>query len=422
MRKLFLTLSLILLAAWAFADFPGSGSPISDGMGFPTSRISDYGGFPGSPIVASWQNYGLMFYAPFDDPASPLKLIRGTGTLSFTRAHDATHTATYVHPGTGLVTVASADQLRIEAAGALIEGARTNIILRSQQFDNTDVWAFWGAASVTAGIVSPAGDNTAFQLDMPNANTGIHASVSTTAATYAASIWIRADSAGTIRFFNGAGGGFDNTINVTTIWQRYSTVAAEDGVNGQFGIYRNNAGQLSRVYIWGAQWEVAAFASSDLPSTTAEVTRNVDVLTAQTSGNIDNVDGTLALQWTPRFASTDNVVTATLFDAGGIRATYTSADRKINLTDGTNTVSSAALTFSANVAQKLAFRWGPSGLLVYRDGTEAATGATYTAGAINANIYIGTDTSSANSAYSNIKSLRIWNYEMPAANMGVITQ
>jgi len=124
--------------------------------------------------------------------------------------------------------------------------------------------------------------------------------------------------------------------------------------------------------------------------------------------------------WTPGFASTDNVVTATLF-AFGLKATYTSADRKINLTDGTNTISTAALTFATGDTIKLAFRYGPSGLLIYKDGAQAATGATYTAFAVNANLYIGTDTSSANAAYSNIKPVRTWNREFSAPEMGTIT-
>ncbi len=238
---------------------------------------------------------GLVFHAPFTDPANPLTIYKGTGALTFTRAHDATHTATFTHPTTGLVTVASADQLRVEARGALVEEARTNILPRSQQFDNTDAWSFWGAASVTAGFTSPAGDNTAFRLSMPAANSGIHATVSTTATTYAASIWIRADSTGAIRFFNGAGGGFDNTINVTTSWQRYETVAAEDGASGQFGLYRNNAGQLDNVYIWGPQWEVGASATSYIPTVTGVMSRSADTLGFPTIGSpgtsIASVDG-----------------------------------------------------------------------------------------------------------------------------------
>ena len=93
------------------------------------SRAESFPSFPSFPGAGAatrqfdadtWWFRGLTFYAPFDDPASPLRLLRGTGTLTFTRAT----TATYVHPGTGLVTVASAGQLRIETRGAFFEAAR----------------------------------------------------------------------------------------------------------------------------------------------------------------------------------------------------------------------------------------------------------------------------------------------------------
>jgi hypothetical protein len=153
------------------------------------------------------------------------------------------------------------------------------------------------------------------------------------------------------------------------------------------------------------------------------MSRNADVLTIPTAGNIDNSAGTLAMEWAPLFDHTMTTGAAYyLFDAGGLEAYYNATDQKIYLTDGTNTISTDALTFSANVAQKLAFRWGPSGLLIYKDGSQAATGATYTAGAINEYLFIGSDTSSANHAYSNFKPLRIWNREFSATEMGVISQ
>lgn len=92
----------------------------------------------------------LLLHFPFSDPANPLQAYGGA--LTFARAHDATHLATYVNPATGLVTDASADELRVEAAGALIESARTNLSVRSEIFyggwGNDDVGEFIQAATV----------------------------------------------------------------------------------------------------------------------------------------------------------------------------------------------------------------------------------------------------------------------------------
>ena len=399
--------------------------------------------------------FGLTFWAEFLDPANPLVLRKGTGTLSFTRAT----TATYVHPTTGLVTTAASGNLRIEANGALIEGQRTNLQTYSEDFSNA-LYNYNLTRIETNVDIAPDGTITADRL-IPTAAAGTHTPqiVLTVAdnTIYTYSVFLKKgvgtystwstiqlrDKAATNRdvFINlstGALGTISAGITGAVVsydngWYRLSaSMDMSSGVSQPYCFiyvaeadndYSYTGDNTSYISIWGAQLEVGASPSSYIPTVAAAVTRNASVLTEQTASNIDNVDGTIALQWTPEYAYTDNgAFTATLFDAGGIRATYTSTDRKINLTDGTNTVSSAALTFTKGSTMKLAFRWGPSGLLVYKDGTEAATGATYTAGTINANLYIGSNVSSANHSYSNIKPLRALNREFSAAEMGSITQ
>jgi hypothetical protein len=384
-----------------------------------------------------WNTSALTFWAPFTDPANPLTLNKGTGSLTFTRAT----TATYVHPTTGLITTASDNVLRIESNGALIEGARTNLILWSSALATP--FSGYNPAGIDPSIdsdvaVSPDGSTTAERINFSaigGTSNVIYSKFTSSATTYTFSVYLKVAS-GTVSvgifLYSDIGPvGTGVICNLTTAWQRFSVTGnmpatADSFANIGYDIRNPPAGQAQvgtpSIIAWGTQLEQASFPSSYIPTVAAAVARNASVLTEQTSGNIDNVEGTLALTWTPRFASTDNVVTATLFDAAGVRATYTSADRKINFTDNTNTVSSAALTFSANVAQKLAFRWGSSGLLVYRNGAQAATGATYTATTLNANLYIGTNISSANAAYSNIGPVRTWNREFSAAEMGAITQ
>jgi hypothetical protein len=364
----------------------------------------------------------------------------------------------YTPAGSTTMDTAASGEGRVEDTGILIEGQRTNIVLQSQSFNTT--WAKEPtivAEVITDNAVAPDGTNTADKFqDATTANSprALRQSVTHSASTsYVSSVYAKAGekswislrsltSAATPYAWFDLSSGTVGTVDagitagirsVGNGWYRCWIVDVSDNpvaynlldINLASGdgnkIYVGVVGE--GIYIWGAKIEVGPFPSSYIPTTTAAVTRNADVLTIQTSGNIDNVDGTLALQWTPIFDN--NMTTGAayyLFDAGGLEAYYNATDQKIYLTDGTNTVSSAALTFSANVVQKLAFRWGPSGLLVYRDGSEAATGATYTEPALNANLYIGTDTSSANSAYSNIKPVRTWNREFSASEMGTITQ
>lgn len=436
MKKGILTVISVLFLITALTWGSSLGSPISDGP-LPGTPIGE-GSFPESPISGGtvWWYSGLTFWAPFSDPSAPLTLNKGTGSLSMTRAT----TRTYTHPTTNLVTTAASGQLAIESAGASIEGQRTNLIKYSSNFTVAD-WVKRGSVVIGASTTGPDGiDNSAYSVTNLGGDgvDDIYQAITTTIGqAYVPSFYIkRISTSGVLALKSVVIADVGNKILIDLSllgdgWERI--VKGHPAVTTNFDlqnaantteyhqIFANSGGPLS-IYLYGNQWENVSFPSSYIPTTSAAVTRNADVLTQPTSGNIDNVDGTLALQWTPKFASTDNVVTAVLFDAGGLKATYTSADKKINFTDGTNTVSSAALTFSANVVQKLAFRWGPSGLLVYRNGSQAATGATYTAPVLNANLYIGSDVSSANQAYSGIKPVRTWNREFSAAEMGTITQ
>lgn len=81
--------------------------------------------------------------------------------------------------------------------------------------------------------------------------------------------------------------------------------------------------------------------------------------------------------------------------ASSLSAYFKASDDKIYFTDGTNTISSAAQTFSAGDVLHLDFTWGPSGLNIYKAGANIATGA-YTPPAVTQYLYIGTDTSAAN--------------------------
>src|SRR3990172_1403295 len=123
MMLLIRVLLLVLLSshAWGvdFLNFPNFPSRAGSGSSFDKKYW--------------WDTNALPFYAPFTDPANPLRLIKGTGSLSFTRAT----TATYVHPTMGLITSAASGQLRIESNGALIEGQRTNLALQSEAFGTT---------------------------------------------------------------------------------------------------------------------------------------------------------------------------------------------------------------------------------------------------------------------------------------------
>lgn len=264
---------------------------------------------------------GLTFHAPFTDPANPLTVYKGSA-LAFARAHDATHTATYLHPTTGLVTVASADQLRIEAQGALFEEAKTNLYTYSEQFNNIAWTAAAANLTVTAdNSVAPDGTLTADLVVLDNGvgggPVGYFNRTVTLVAPYSMSVFLKNAGRDVLVLQDGSGNGaiFNLTAKTATViggafvsasiqqmlsgWYRckvnYATGA---NASPHFFSYFNTAGDgVNGMYFWGAQLEAGVPVSSYIPAVAATTTRNADAITFPTIASpgtaMARVDGTM---------------------------------------------------------------------------------------------------------------------------------
>lgn len=248
----------------------------------------------------------------------------GNGDFTATRAT----TATRINPS-GLVESVALNVPRLDYSlggcpSILLEPQRTNLALRSQEFDNAS-WVKVNASVTANTTASPDGTSNADSL-VENTATNLHLTYqffTSTATTYTYSCYIKPDtrtraylrtdtSVGTTRtLFDLTGAGSVVTLAHTSAtitlvgngWYRCTVTFTEGtgagsrlvAIEGAVGTSISYAGNgLTAFYLYGAQLEAGSYATSYIPTTTASVTRNADVcvktgitsLIGQTEGTI----------------------------------------------------------------------------------------------------------------------------------------
>jgi hypothetical protein len=232
--------------------------------------------------------------------------------ITFTRASTATFAG-----ANGLIQSAASGAARFdhnpttgESLGLLVEEARTNLMLRSEEFDNAS-WTPTNATVAANATTSPGGSAIAESLLETTAN-GAHfivQSVTTTNTRHTFTFFVKANGRTRIAIGGnstlggnlGAGIFFDLSTNsyvsgaasgaiasvqvLNNDWKRISYAWDANAATGNLGIYLADSGtnlsyvgDVSKgVYLWGAQLEAGAFPSSYIPTSGSTVTRSADV-------------------------------------------------------------------------------------------------------------------------------------------------
>jgi hypothetical protein len=231
--------------------------------------------------------------------------------ITFSRASTGTY-----EDANGVIQSAASNVARFdhdpatgESLGLLVEEARTNLALYSDDFSNA-AWVEAGTTKTANALAAPNGTTTA-ALVVPTAASATHKlrqSVSTTDSALTFSVYLKAAgytrialneqaqigaSSAIINLADGSGATSGTTVsNAGNGWYRVSwsstfgsgspkafcVVVLPTGGSGENpNNFTWTADGTSGIYIWGAQVEVGAFPTSYIPTTAATVTRAADV-------------------------------------------------------------------------------------------------------------------------------------------------
>jgi len=352
-----------------------------------------------------------------------------------------------------VVTEASGSPISLATLkGYLAEGARTNLLLWSTDPMNVAWNALTGVtAAATTGFYTPTSGVRVTETATTNIHVYGQSRNVVNGSVYTASVYAKAGTrtwvmlyedsgAGVYALFdlaNGVVGSKGAPVSSTTItecidgWYRCTMTYTQSGTIGRFRFGVSNS-DSPNTYLGDTGMyadfdspvlELGSFASTYIPTTTASVVRNADVLTYQFAGNMDATVGTayaeLFTLWSAATGATQIAMSANtdqlMNDGTGNASTV------LRMNDGTTTVSKSGLTDMSTGSRKRAVSWGGSTMSLTGDGATPASGA-FDGGIGSTAIGIGCRASASdNQWFGTIRNARIYQNQFTSAQLQALT-
>jgi hypothetical protein len=279
----------------------------------------------------------------------------------------------------------------------LVEPQRTNLLLRSEEFENF-AWNKGTGGSISANsVISPTGISNADAYTWAGSTIAFAYLSQTVSAisqnSHTFSIWLKrpfGSGSRTIRLSISdvnISTGTSITFTVTEAWQRFEFTRASASATGQVGVglifgasgTSIAAGEILNV--WGAQLELGSSPTSYIPTTAAIATRNADVISKTgISSLIGPTEGTI-------YAEINNTL-MTSYSTGYVMRIFADANNEvwIRKESGSNKytakwrANSVDVYTQSNISvlngnNKIAIAYKTGNSAVYLNGTQIGTNA-----------------------------------------------
>lgn len=308
----------------------------------------------------------------------------GGEAVTTTRASTA-----YCTASDGTMTSCAVNKPRVSSTGLLVEGTRTNIVLRSQEFDHA-TWTAEGLNGAAAPVVTanagvaPDGTTTAERIVFGavsgvNEASNVFQPINVTAVAHSLGQWLKTES-GTATLYlsatNGSGTWHSATCSITTTWSRClnqnKTLTATTWYY-TLGVDLSDAGQTAKgeqtVLAWNGQMEAASFLTSDIATEGTAVARSSETVSFTPTQSIAS-EGCFAASVTPIAPFFPQRIASS---AGGFTFAFNST-ASIHINDGTNTKNSSAVANMTGRTVVARGQWAGSAMRPDLDGVTGTDG------------------------------------------------
>jgi hypothetical protein len=342
--------------------------------------------------------------------------------------------------------------------GLLVEGSSTNLLNRSEEFDNA-YWSKPTGTTVTTNVaVAPSGELAGDLVVADSDGSTITRQIAkafafTSGTTYTLSVYVKA--AGYTRFWLRAGNpavwgtsteftltgsgsasvlsGYGQIQACGNGWYRCSVTetAASSATTNLLLSLADNSGNLtfdgdgySGVLLWGAQMEAASFASSYIKVEGSTVTRAADSAAMVNSSLFDNGGGTLYAEASRNAITTYNGIFSVDDGSGSniVQMFGNSNNFRAEIGSGGTTVANMSATgHTAGTFHKHCVSFSPTEAKYYVNGSQIGSTDTDLNIPVMTQIHLGALNTSGNHLNGHIKRVAVFSEPVSATNAAALT-
>jgi len=267
-------------------------------------------------------------------------------------------------------------------AALLLEPQRTNLSLFSEQFDNA-VWTRTTSTVTPNQGIAPNGTMTMDLLTFISGGTFTTQGISVTSgATYTFSVWLASQSGTQTVEIGNINLNSWQAVTITTTPQRFEVTQVASASTRFPGI---KATAAYSIFAWGAQLELGAYPTSYIPTTSASVTRNADVMTRSnifTEGLITAAGGTWFVELRNnvpliRDANTAGLNLDTILGTNGLSLRNNSAGTRLTVSKYIASARTDLYVTTTNTC-KIAIKWNGTTADIFENGVKVVSATPFT--------------------------------------------